>query len=476
MSQSKKNEQNQPLWAKTGHGKPMSRREMLAAGMIPFAAQLIMPQWLSLMMGSKAHAAGEACAPADASWIPFITLNLSGGAALMANFVPHDAAGQPLPSYSLMGMGTSPTLTYEFGRTPWAGNGVSKVLTGIRAEAANGTIDRTAFAAVCVALKDDSGDNKLGVEGMITRAGRMGLTFPNLGTAASATGMNHQPALIVPPAPLRVNGYRSIGNSLGYAADLGSVLNVGQQRSLASLVQKLSGEQVQRLGQSTRAQDIQKVVDCAGIGNVSNLSRPPGAGVDPRLDAQVSAVWDITAGTADGDRNLTFAAMVYNVLNGNAGAATLELGGYDYHDNSRTTGDRKDQEAGVLIGRILETAARMNRPVFLYVTSDGSVSSPDSASATAPWSSDRGSAGVSYMFFYDPAGRRALVNDSFQVGQFTRGQAADERFITGGSAEMSAVAVFANYLAVNRKLGMFGSVTKDKLSRTDLERVVKFAG
>ena len=46
------------------------------------------------------------------------------------------------------------------------------------------------------------------------------------------------------------------------------------------------------------------------------------------------------------------------VVNGFAGAGTIEFGGYDYHDGTRATGEVRDFEAGQAIGAVLEYAAR----------------------------------------------------------------------------------------------------------------------
>jgi len=466
-----------PEWAKLGHSRPLTRREMLAAGIIPFSAKLLMPQYLGLLLGSKAHAEStERCPVPEQGWVPFITLNLAGGAGLMANFVPHDQGGQPLPSYSLMGLGKSPSLQYEFGGVPFAGNGVANILTGIKSKALMDTVNKTAFAGVCVSLKDDTKDNKLSVDGMLVHAGRVGGILPNLGIRADTpTGMGHQPALIVPPAPLIVKDFKTIKNSLGYTADLGTMMNENQQKALSKMIQGLSTEQMARLGANDAVTEVVRVVECAGMTNMNNMNNPSNTGIDPRDNMTVKNLWGITDTTKDDEEQLIFAAMTYNVLNGNAGAASLELGGYDYHNGTRTKGDKMDMDAGALIGKILETAATLQKPLFLYVTSDGSVASSDSDNPGAPWVWDRGSASTNYMFYYDPRGRRDLVKaNDYSVGWFTKGQVADESFLTGNSAELSAVAVFANYLAVNNKLDQFGRLTNDKFSRDELAKVVKF--
>ncbi|MGE3756654.1 MAG: hypothetical protein AB7H97_02810, partial [Pseudobdellovibrionaceae bacterium] len=151
-----------------------------------------------------------------------------------------------------------------------------------------------------------------------------------------------------------------------------------------------------------------------------------------------------------------FSTMVFNALNGNAGTVNLEIGGYDYHNGTRASGDLKDREAGVVIGKVLESFASMKKRGFIVVTSDGSVSSPESDTAGGPWVSDRGSSGCAYMIAYDPI--VAPKTKSFQLGHFNSGQAADESFLTGGSPETAAGAMLVNYLAFNKKTSLVESL------------------
>src|SRR2546427_3633643 len=62
-------------------------------------------------------------------------------------------------------------------------------------------------------------------------------------------------------------------------------------------------------------------------------------------------------------------------LSGYAGAGTITLGGYDYHDSTRATGESRNFKAGQMIGAVLEYAQRVGAPVMIYVFSDGSLSS-----------------------------------------------------------------------------------------------------
>ncbi len=63
------------------------------------------------------------------------------------------------------------------------------------------------------------------------------------------------------------------------------------------------------------------------------------------------------------------------VVNGYAGAGTIEMGGFDYHTGDRATGEGRDFRAGRCMGACLEYAARRHMPLMLYVFSDGSLSS-----------------------------------------------------------------------------------------------------
>lgn len=473
-----KNKKDIPMWAKTGHAKPVTRRDFLSAGLIPFAAQIMIPNWMSLILGNQAHAQTAMDCPLPESLIPFVTLNLSGGAAMASNFVPMNAAREPISSYSKLGLGDNQVpLVREFGNATFAGVGangalISKFLTGIRAQANAATLANTAFIGIPCDSQNDTASNKFDLSGAITKAGLVGTNLPNLGRVNTRTGIRMSSAILSPPSPLVVNSYNALLTSIGYSASLGTALNTAQKNSLAKLMSNLSSSQSRKLASVNGGEGIKKVLDCAGIKNVDVVQKGTGV-VDPRQNANYSQVWGIAAGTASGNRDLIFGSMVYNTLVGQAGASSLELGGYDYHDNTRTTGDNRDQDAGVVVGRILQSASVLQKPVFIYVVSDGSVFSPDSADRAAVWQGDRGSSGVAYLFYYNPSGRPAVSD--FQIGQFNNNQAADTTFLTGGNPEMAAAAVFANWCAANKRMDLFDRVAGRIFDANQLSKVVKIA-
>lgn len=456
--------------------RPLTRRELLGAGLLSFSATMTLPSLSSLLLPSMAYGQSADC-PSSVSgseWVPFVNLNLSGGAMLAANYVPMDAGGQPLPSYNKMGLGNGAVpIEREFGNAPFAGDGISKLLIALRESATAATLSKTAFVAVPVRLRDDSGMNRLDISGMVSKAGLIGESLPNLGVRASDTGVNQTFAKAKPPTPLRVTRYSDLSGalSLGSAGPLSS-FNSDQKLSLLNLISKLSQSQVRKVQENTGGKALASLVNCSNQKNVEIAQATP-PNLDVRSDSALSSVWGVNTGTGENNQSVIFGSMVKASLLGLSGTISLEQGGYDYHNNTRTTGDQRDTEAGRTIGRILESAALLNKKVFIYVTSDGSCVSPTSEDRNAPWRSDRGEAGIAYILVFDPTGRPKT--SGFQIGQFTSGQAADDKFITGGSAEMAASAVFANYLKLNNKLNLLGNfIGNNTFSTAQLDQILKF--
>lgn len=473
----KKNQSTKPLWATTGHRRPVTRRELLAHGIIPFAGTLLAPQTIQMLLSSVANAQSSgSCPTAAAGLIPFINLNLSGGAAMAGNFVPMNSRGSVISSYSKMGLGDNNVpIIREFGGGTFAGmdNGalISKILDGIKSVLTTDALAKTTFVGVCVRSRDDSNENPFNISGLVTKAGLIGSQLPNLGNRTTATGDSNKAAYLLPPTPLAVSNFRDITNSLGYSASLATQLNNKQKVHLTDLVSKLSSYQARKLASLQTGTQLQKLIECAGIKNTSLVEQGTSA-VDPGKNSSFASLWQITSGSNTGSNDYVFGSMVYNTLLGNASGASLDMGGFDYHDNSRSTGDNRDRAAGVTIGRILQSASLLSKPVFLYVTSDGAVSSADSTSRTSPWTSDRGSAGAAYIFMYSPQGRPAVSGN--QIGSFTDGQAADDQFVTGNDPARAAQAVFANYLQLNRLLARLPQIVgRDAFDAATLSQVVK---
>lgn len=458
------------------HGKAVTRRDMLKAGLIQFSAAMTLPtvyDWLA--RAGVAEAQEITCDSGGANTMPvFVHLSLAGGAAIMANFVPHTIQGQMLPSYSVLGLGNPSNLqiTREFAnQAPFPGNNVSGLIVGIRAGAQITTLQNTVMVGMPTRTQDDSSNNQFDPTGAITRAGLKGNSLPNLGTVGSPTGGRHQPAFVPPPAPLIVNNYNDLAAAINVAGALGQ-LTTNQKSGLFRLASRLTAAQADTLAGMSGGAQLAALAQCASNTNLK-LVGSGSNGTSPLDDAAVSQVWGINTNTDRGNRNFVFAAMVYNALKGNAGTINLNMGGYDYHGGQRNNTNAQDNAAGLVVGRILQTAAVMQRPIFVMLSTDGAVGSPSSDSSAVNFASDRGAGGGCHMYAYHPTKKPSASGS--QVGGMTTGQAADDNFITGASAAAAASAVVANYLSFAGKLSMFESLGMQRFSTDQLAQIVKIS-
>ena len=125
--------------------RPRTRREFLAAGIIPFATSMIAPSAMHVLstMAQAQETGSTPCSPANAgTLVPVITISLEGGPAMASNWVPKDAGGQLLTDYSSVGLGSGSglanRLTSDFANTVDFYDG-SQILAGIRQQ----TLDTT---------------------------------------------------------------------------------------------------------------------------------------------------------------------------------------------------------------------------------------------------------------------------------------------------------------------------------------------
>lgn len=458
-----KNKKEIPMWARSGHAKPTNRREFLASGLISMVGMVTLPSVLQLLAPSQVYAQSGGCPAPNGDLCSFIHINLSGGAAMAANFVPMDAGGQPLASYSKMGV--LGNIVNEFGGATFSDQ--SRFLSGLRARASADAINRTAFVGSCLQARDDTSENKLDITGMVSLAGLQGHLLPNIRSGSAG----QLPSVVRPPSALAVSGITALTNALGYSSKLTN-LKPTQKEKLAKLITNLSAEQTRKLASIGDGKEIDNLVQCAGIKS-SELVLVSTDLVDPRKNqALVDAmIWNF------GDAaTLTSASMIYNGLMKNSGVVSISMGGYDYHDGTRTTGDAADLRAGEFIGRILQSAHVLGKKVFVYVTTDGAVSASENGSGS--WASDRGTASASYLIMYDPSGRPQTIGN--QIGHYTQGQVADSSFITGKDPERAAMAAFMNYLQYNKNLPLFEKIkatsnNRNLIETSDYDKVLKVA-
>jgi hypothetical protein len=143
------------------------------------------------------------------------------------------------------------------------------------------------------------------------------------------------------------------------------------------------------------------------------------------------------------------------VIDGNAAAGTIEMGGFDYHTGDRATGEARDFNVGTCIGACLEYAARVKRPVMIYVFSDGSLASSGMVDNSVGgrgkgvWTGDNQNVAATYFLVYNPSGKPASAQSnpelSLQLGNFN----ADGSLNTNGSPAGNNVFNLAQMVVLN---------------------------
>ncbi len=482
-NRSKSKMENKPILY---HGrKPVTRREFLASGAIPFAAYATLPSFMTVLARSGVAQAQEICAATAEKMAPVVTINLSGGAGLTRNWIPLTEGRELLPKYHRIGLGLGSALASQVVRA-FKNNApfysASQMLAGLRTSTVAGVADQALmnadFVGVCQQSQNDTDANKFDIQGLIAKAGLKGRILPALGRFDNGIGVSNLPALVAPPPPLIVNNVDALANALNVANRLGS-LSLAQKTNIFKASSALSQAQARNLAAMTGGTTLENLVNQANKDNLQLVSNPAGLDLDPRNNAAFAQVWGINANTARNDNTYVNASLVYNAINGNSGSVGIEMGGYDYHGDDLQTTNNKDLQAGIMMGRVLQSFHAMQSKGFIIVHSDGGVGAPASDTPGADPTTDRGDAGAIFMIAYDPT--RATQSSDSQLGHMKRNpdaEAADDTFIVGGNVEIGAAAVFANYLSFNGMLGKFSAMaeTARVFDNGGIDKVVKIFG
>jgi hypothetical protein len=211
---------------------------------------------------------------------------------------------------------------------------------------------------------------------------------------------------------------------------------------------------------------LKDLVKCGYVKStyLADRFRTPAA-LNPDLDADIvgaGGIFSAAEYAADNEFRKT-AAVMKMVINGYAGAGTVTMGGYDYHGQGRNTGENRNFRAGRCIGACLEYARRHNKPLMIYIFSDGSLSANGVMNNTVDgrgkldWASDNQSTAVSIVMVHRPAGRVAFRDQNRQqIGSMSAGGSV----VTTSSPAANAVnllveTLLLNYMALHGEEGNF---------------------
>jgi len=233
---------------------------------------------------------------------------------------------------------------------------------------------------------------------------------------------------------------------------------------------------------------IKDLLRCGYLKSADLADRFAGVPVDPLQDADILASFG--AATADDLTDREFrktASIMKMVLNGYSAGGCVTMGGYDYHTGDRSTGENRDLRAGRCIGAVLNYASRVNKPVMIYVFSDGSVASNGRRDESqnngtmlggrgkGEWTGDNSSTACSFFLVYNPVSKPTPLITGRQIGRFS----ADASVVTSASPAANNVnllvnTVLLNFMALNGDLGQFPTLFPNHGLGNNLDQYVAF--
>lgn len=457
-----KNKKKSP-WPEN-HPKPVTRREFLSYGLRTFSAVSLVPTPFSMIRSAWA----DDCGGGNASYIPFLTFDCAGGAALPANFLVGGQGGAKdlLPSYSRLGWNpanTPDSLNEDFG-LPMAKK-ESKILEGILASSSVEARKNLRMGSFCHFAQSDSSSNPLNVAALVAKYGYKGkMISQTTGMLNTTSGGNS--AVAFPSGTykaLYVPSVQTLVDAVGIAKDsaLGSLTPTSLQRLLET-GKKISRGQIEHLAETVLGRTLLQTTECSYDENMKKVSG--GGGVDPRTDSIFQNIYAINQNSPANEMNVVAAGIVKNVLSRTTGPGVITIGGCDYHNNDQAKSDAIDRIIGVQIGRAVQAAHVLKQPLFFQVITDGGCSNIE---GTRLFVSDSNEKCMTVVGYYRPEG--AVAQKRIQVGYYTDGQGAEKKALTGlgDSPVKVAASVFANYLSLhlssNQLTGEFFKYIKSDL-------------
>ena len=382
------------------HPRPVTRRQFLAQGFLSGAAMVMGPSLMGFFArtpAARAQALDCGLGLGPTGRIPFVVIDLAGGASTAGSNVLVGGQGGQLDLLSVDGygrLGIPPSMTpiidplnvnSEMGL---AFHSDSAFLRGIQLRSSPTTRANVNGTIFCARSDNDTGNNPHNPMYGINKAGADGQLVTLIGTQASDSGGNSQaPMAMIDPTvrPTKVDRPQDATGLVDTGKLVELLPNPADAAAVMTAAQNLSDRKVERMNES---QLVSELIQCAfreSTDLVVNFGNPNS--LDPRQDPIIAAAAGSIFTPAELNQNdfRKTASVMKLVVNGFAGAGTIELGGYDYHDGTRATGERKDFIAGQAIGAILEYAARLTppTPVAIYVLSDGSLDSDGTVDGSA---------------------------------------------------------------------------------------------
>ncbi|HEX4023473.1 MAG TPA: hypothetical protein VHX52_02025 [Steroidobacteraceae bacterium] len=492
------------------HRAPVTRREFLGRGMLATSGVVIGAGSLLSMLARPRRAFGQTPPPsldpdilalvngstasggcnihAGAGKVPFIAFDLGGGGNIAgSNALVGGMGGQldflTTAGYNKLGVpgsmipGSGGANSFVDQSLGLAMHSDSAYLRGIQSIAAATTLGGVNGAVIPAISQTDTDLNPHNpMYGINSAGGAAGALVVLIGTEATVSGGNSMapsyminqsvlPTVVTRPSD--VTGLVSTGQLVASGAlDQTAAVDVLES---AVRISNMKLAQVGATGNPALDPSVQTGVQCSYVDAAYLVDQYGNASatLDPTQDSLIvgtdgSGGIFTTAQMQDSDF-LATASVMKMVIDGYAGAGTIEMGGYDYHDSTRATGETRDFKAGQCIGACLQYAALRGVPLMIYVFSDGSLASSgmiDTSMAgrdKGVWTADNTATAASLMLVYDPNGRPTALQN--QIGSYNSdGTVNATGSIAANAVNLLAETVVLNYMALHGQATNFESV------------------
>ena len=489
------------------HKRPVTRRDFLAQGFSLGTGAMVGGSMMGLLGSSGAYGnlsddvsqmVNEFCRSfnAEEAKVPFICFDLAGGANFAGSNVLVGGPGGQQDFLSASGyvkqglpvdrQPTSSTENFIDESFGLVFHSESQLLAGITEKAAAAG-DFTNGAVIAARSENDTGNNPHNPMYLINKAGADGALLSLIGSRSSDSGGNSlAPLKYMDPRvrPTKVDRASDV-TGLVDTGDLVKLLNSSDTIAVLEATARLSNAKlgIRQVDGGLRSPGpvntgfsalddamVKDLVRCGYLDSAKTVSDFKEAldtnsdPLDPRADTNIFGDTGIfSEAEYDSDREFRkTAAVMKMVVNGYAGAGTVSMGGYDYHTGDRATGEMRDLRAGRCIGACLEYARRLNKPLMVYVFSDGSVFSngtidnSDAGQGKGVWTGDNQQTACSFFLAYDPNGRPSMRTN--QLGYMRpSGDVETSSSPVANNVNLLTEAVALNYMAFNGDHANFAS-------------------
>jgi len=481
------------------HPRPVTRRDFLSQGFISGSAMAMGGGLLSLFSNPREAMAalsgdldtlGCGIATAGAGKIPFIAFDLAGGANISgSNVLVGQEGGQMdflntsgydklgLPGDMVPGLNDPitglPYANTDFGLAFHSDSAFKRGMD-VSAPGRGPQLNGAIFPA---RSDNDTGNNPHNPMNGIAQAGANGSILTLAGSENSDSGGNSTLPISLMDPELRPTKVDRPEDVVGLV-DTGQLVGILSARDATAVMESAYRLSEQKLGVVTPDLVVQDMVRCGYMKAADIAERFGGTPLDPGQDPAIVGPGGIfsTAEFNDNGRDgrefRKTAAIMKLVINGFAGAATIEMGGYDYHGGARAEGEVKDFRAGRCMGACIEYAARVGTPLMMYVFSDGSLSSNGAIDNSVDgrgkgeWVSDNSSTAGSFFMVFNPSGRATLrtspgktAAQHQQIGHMDAGGSVVRGSTpVANNVNLLVNAVILNYMALHGEEGNFANI------------------